>query len=472
MVRPTLTFLGAAGTVTGSRFLIRDDDASALVDCGMFQGESVWRRRNWDPFPANPRTISSVVLTHAHLDHTGYLPALVRAGFRGPVLCSPGTARLTAIVLRDAAHLQREDAEHARVHGYSKHRPPLPLFDDADAARAIDCLRPVPFDQPTDLPGVGRVTLHPAGHILGSAFAEVEVAGRRLLVSGDVGRPSHPLLNPPVAPTGADVVLVESTYGDRRHDPPEPDRLAAVIRRTADRGGTVLMPAFAVDRTPVVLNHLRQLTRQGQIPQLPVYVDSPMALAALEVYRQAIGSGAPEIRSGLDSDGDPLDPGDLRLAHTAEESTRLNEPDFPCIVISASGMATGGRVLHHLRHQLPQPRNTVVLTGFQVPGTRGRQLLDGARTVKIHGRYIPVRADVVAAPELSAHADADELLGWLHRSPHRPDVAYVVHGEKEAASTFADRLHRELEWTSVVPRYLETVRLDQSRAAALSTRLW
>jgi metallo-beta-lactamase family protein len=459
MTRPTLTFLGAATTVTGSRFLVRDGDASALVDCGMFQGERVWRRRNWEPFPADPAGIASVVLSHAHLDHSGYLPVLVRSGFTGRILCTPHTARLAAIVLRDAAHLQEEDAEHARRGGWSKHEPPLPLFDQADAEKAITYLTPVPFGEPVSVPGIGTARFHPAGHILGSAFVEMEVAGRRLLVSGDMGRPRHPLLCPPEPPTEADVVLVESTYGDRRHPLVDPDRIATVIRRTVRRGGVVLMPAFAVDRTPVVLHHLRQMTADGRIPPLPVFVDSPMALAALEVYRNAIQEGSAEIRAL--GDGDPLDPGDLRLAHSVEESVRLNDPDFPCIIVSASGMATGGRVLHHLAHQLPSSRNTVILPGYQVPGTRGRQLLDGARAVKIHGRYVPVRAEVVSAPEFSAHADADELLGWLGRSPRQPDIAYVVHGQKDAAWTFAGRVEHQLEWTAVVPRYLETVRLDR-----------
>jgi metallo-beta-lactamase family protein len=466
--RATLSFLGAAGTVTGSRFLIRTDEAEALVDCGLFQGEKVWRRRNWEEFPADPRALSAVVLTHAHLDHCGYVPALVRNGFGGPVICTPETAALVAIVLRDAAHLQEEDAEHARRGGYSKHDPPLPLFDQADAEKAIALLEPHDRDEPVDLPGLGTATLHHAGHILGSAFVSLTMGDRRILISGDMGRPVHPLLNPPDDPTEADVVLVESTYGNRHHASLEGHPLAETIRRTAARGGVVLVPAFAVDRTPVLLNHLARLTRTGQIPRLPVYVDSPMALAALDVYRRAIEQGSSEVRpevtahpglTSAEGGGSPLDPGDLHLAHSVAESMRLNDPDFPCIVISASGMATGGRVLHHLAHQLPDPRNTVVLSGFQVAGTRGRQLLDGAAAVKIHGRYVPVRADVVAAPEFSAHADADELVSWLGRSPRPPGPAFVVHGEPQASGALADRLTRELGWTAVVPRYQETVRL-------------
>ncbi len=460
MTRATLTFLGAARTVTGSRFLIRTEEAESLVDCGLFQGERVWRRRNWEPFQADPAKISSVALTHAHLDHCGYLPALVRNGFHGPVLCTPATAALTAIVLRDAAHLQEEDAAHARRAGFSKHDPPLPLFDQADAEKAIALLRPTPFGKTAELPGVGNLVLHHAGHILGSAFAEVRIGGRSLLVSGDMGRHSHPLLNPPEDPPGADTVLVESTYGDREHESLTMDRLASTIRRTAGRGGVVLMPAFAVDRTPVLLHHIKMMTDANLIPPLPVYVDSPMALAALEVYRQAIHSGSEEIRPELIHDDDALNLSDLHMAHSVEESMGLNDPHFPCIVISASGMATGGRVLHHLRHLLPQPRNTVVMAGFQVAGTRGQQLLDGAKTIKIHGKYVPVRADVVAAPYFSAHADADELVGWLARAPRPPDNALVVHGERGAADALAERLGGELGWTAVVPRYLETVLLS------------
>ncbi|MGW1344475.1 MBL fold metallo-hydrolase RNA specificity domain-containing protein [Kribbella sp. NPDC002412] len=453
----SLTFLGAAGTVTGSKFLLEHDRHRVLVDCGLFQGDARWRRRNWDPFPVDPATISAVVLTHAHLDHCGYLPGLVRQGFRGPVICTPGTAEVAAIVLRDAAHLQVEDAQHARLEGYSRHDPPLPLFDTDDAERAIHLFRPA--TDRVELPGGITVALHRAGHILGSAFAVLELDGRRLLVSGDLGRQDHPLLLPPATPPAVDTVLIEATYGDRRHQPLDHARLGRLIRTTAERGGVVLIPAFAIDRTAVLLHELTALARDGLMPRLPVYVNSPMALAALNVYRSAVSNKAPELRPEVVGGPDPFDPGDLRLVHSVEESIRISDPGRPSVVISASGMATGGRVLHHLARLLPGARNTVVLPGFQVPGTRGRALLDGARSVKIHGRYVPVRARIVGLSEFSAHADSGELVQWLSAAPQPPELVYVVHGEDHARAELAARIQDELDWTAVTPGHLERVRL-------------
>lgn len=460
-----LTFLGGTGTVTGSKFLVEHDGGRALIDCGLFQGLREHRRRNWRPLPVDPAGIDAVVVSHAHLDHVGHLPRLVKEGFSGPVLCTPQTAELAAIVLRDSAHLQEEDAAYARQAGFSRHDPPLPLYDAADAEKAIALLTPVPYGQPIPLPGAAgnagtaTVLLRPAGHILGSASVTLRAGGRSVVVSGDLGRAAHPLLLPPGPPDAADALLVESTYGDRRHTDPDPDRLADVIRQTVRRGGVVLIPAFAVDRTEILLRELRRLTRAGAIPRLPVYVDSPMALAALEVYRRAVRDGAPGVRPGLAADGDPFDPGDLRVARHPEESAALNRPGQPCIILSASGMATGGRVVHHLKHQLPDPRNTVVLVGYQVPGTRGRDLADGARQLKMHGRYVPVRAEVVDLPEFSVHADADETLDWLASAERPPTTCYVVHGEPEAAATLAGRIGDELGWSAVTPRDGERVRV-------------
>jgi len=457
--RPTLRFFGAAGTVTGSRFLVETGRARVLVDCGLFQGDREWRRRNWEDLPFDAATIDAVVLTHAHLDHSGALPLLTRGGFNGPVLCTPATAELAAIVLRDAAHLQEEEASYANEKGYSKHAPALPLFDAADAEKAIALLRPLEHDDLGRLPGGLTLRLRRGGHILGSAFAELDVEGVRLTVSGDLGRTTHPLLRPPERPQPADVVLVESTYGNRTHEGDGDDALADVVRRTAHRGGSCLLPAFAVDRTPVLLMALARLKRERVIPEIPIYVDSPMALHALEVYRAAIRRGDPDIRPEVGTRGHLFEPPGLRLMPDREDSEKLNRPSRPCIVISASGMATGGRVLHHLAAQLPNSRNSVVLTGFQVPGTRGRALADGAGQLKIHGRYVPVRAEVVSLRGYSAHADADGVVAWLGTMP-APRTAYVVHGEAEAARTLAGRLTRELAWPAVVPGYLEKVRLD------------
>lgn len=454
----SLTFLGATRTVTGSKFLVDTGEVRVMVDCGLFQGDRVWRRRNWEPLSVDPAKVDSVVLTHAHLDHTGYLPLLVRNGFRGPAYCTPETAELTAIVLRDSAHIAETDAAHANAGGWSKHSPALPLYDSGDAEKAIELLTTVEHDTPTTITGGIGLELRSAGHILGSAYAQLDVAGRGLLVSGDVGRPGHPLLLPPEPPRDAETVVVESTYGNRAHDPEDDSVLADAIARTIGRGGVVLMPAFAVDRTFVLLMVLARLETEGRIPSVPVYVDSPMALRALDVYEKAIREHDPQIRPGVTMASTEYRPTHLKLAPSVEESEKLNRPGKPCIIVSASGMATGGRVLHHLKHQLPNPRNSVILTGFQVPGTRGRSLVDGEKQIKIHGRYIPVRAEVHVTNAYSAHADADQMVEWLS-GIRPPETAYVVHGEADASQALADRLAEDLGWNAVVPRYLERVRL-------------
>lgn len=454
----SLRFLGATGTVTGSKFLVDAPSGKVLVDCGLYQGERELRRRNWAPLAVPAFELDAVVLTHAHLDHCGLLPRLVRHGYTGPVYCSPWTAQVAPIVLRDAAYLQEEDARHAARHGYSRHDPPLPLFDTHDAERAVALLRPLPYGQLRSLAADLEVRLHRAGHILGSAIVEVRAGDRSIGFSGDLGRPVHPLLSPPDPAPSVDALVVESTYGDRRHPPHHLDRLADPIRRALARGGVVLVPAFAVDRTPVLLMALRKLMRSGALPTVPVYVDSPMALAALEVYREAVQEDSPEIRPEVrQCAADPFDPGELRLVHSPEESRRLNRPDRPCVVISASGMATGGRVVHHLAHLAPHERNLILLPGFQVAGTRGRALRDGATALKIYGRYVPVRAEVIAIDEFSAHADADDVLDWLRTAPTPPDACYVVHGEAGPATALAGRIHRDLGWCATVPRHAEHV---------------
>jgi len=457
----TLQFLGGTGTVTGSKFLVRVDGTRILVDAGLFQGLRALRRRNWDPFPYPAVELSAVVLTHAHLDHCGYLPALGRQGLICPVLATESTLLLATLVLRDSAHLQEEDAAYAAKGGWSKHAPPRPLYDSADVERLLPLLRAVPFDEPTAITGTdATVTLHPAGHILGSATVELGLGGRAVVVSGDLGRANHPLLAPPAARPRADVVLVESTYGARAHaDDPE-DQLARVLDRTLARGGVAVIPAFAVDRTEVVLMTLRRLMTHGRVPRVPVYVDSPMALGGLAVYRDAIAAHHPDVRGDLAGIDGAFDPGDLREVHDARDSMAINDPGFPCIIVSASGMASGGRVVHHLKHLLPDPRNAVVLTGFQAAGTRGRNLSEGASALKMHGRYVPVRAEVATIDGFSVHADGDELIAWLASGPNRPDVVYVVHGEPEGSRAFAARVGAELGWTAVVPDDGELVRLD------------
>lgn len=457
-----LRFLGATGTVTGSRFLVEGGGARVLVDCGLYQGLKKLRLRNWEPFPVAPASIDAVALSHAHVDHSGYLPGLVRQGFAGPVFATPATAALCEIVLRDSARLHEEDAAFANRAGFSKHRPALPLFDRDDAEKALSLLRPVHFDTPTTLAGEISATFRHAGHILGSASVRLDIAGRRsVLFSGDLGRPVHPLLRPPQGAEAADAIVVESTYGDREHVDEDPDEvLADVVSRTAERGGVVLIPAFAVDRTEVLLIHLKRLAEAGRIPRLPVYLDSPMAQAALEVYRRAVAEGSSELRPEIRADDDPFDPGGLIETRSVASSRELVADDGPAIVLSASGMATGGRVLHHLERRLPDPRCTVALTGFQAVGTRGRRILEGERRVKLLGRYVPVRAEIADLTGFSVHADRSELLAWLAGAPEAPDCCYIVHGEARPAEALRGEVEARLGWNSVVPEFGEAVRVE------------
>jgi metallo-beta-lactamase family protein len=460
--RPALTFLGGAGAVTGSKFLVETRGTRILLDCGLFQGARELRRLNWEPFPLPAREIDAVVLTHAHLDHCGYLPALARQGFAGQIFATGYTAELAEIVLRDSARLQAEDAEHANSYGWSKHHPALPLYTEDDVDRAVSLITPVDPGRVTVIAPNAALTLHHAGHILGSAWAQLELTdGHRsctLASSGDLGRPAHLLLLPPDPFTGADVLLVESTYGNREHSDARARQIFAdTITRTLKRGGSVVIPAFAVDRTEVILRTLRELRQAGQIPPSPVLVDSPMALAALGVYQKAIAARSGELRPEIIADGtEALDPGLTQELRTVEESMTANRPVRPSLIVSASGMATGGRVLHHLRHLLPDHRNTVLIVGFAAAGTRARDLAEGARTIKIHGEYVPVRAEIVQADAFSAHADADEVLSWLAGAPE-PTATYVIHGEASAAATLRDRIDNELGWTAAVPTLGERV---------------
>lgn len=470
----SLTFLGAAGTVTGSKYLLTHAGRRVLVDAGMFQGEKEWRLKNWEPFPVDPATISDILLTHAHMDHSGYLPALVRQGFAGRIHCTAPTRQLTEIVLRDSAYLQEKDAQFAAERGYSKHRPPLALYGTRDVERTLPLFRELDYDEDLDLGGGLSARYTRAGHILGSASVRLAWAGAphepgstggAVLFSGDLGRADHPVLRPRERPAGAPYVVIESTYGDREHPDPgdQPhEAFAEAIRRTAARGGSILVPAFAVDRTEIVIQALGQMRDSGRIPDLPIYVDSPMAIAALKVYKEA------RHRAELRPDLDPehfLDLSSLREAATKEESMALNYPRMPSIVISSSGMATGGRVLHHLERMLPDDRNTVVLTGYQSVGTRGRALADGATQLKMHGGFVPVRAEIVRDDEFSVHADASELLDWLAALRPAPQSVVVAHGEYQAAHAFARRVQDELGLPASVPAHGAQVRLGPMQRA-------
>lgn len=460
---PLLRFLGGTGTVTGSRFLIDTPRARVLIDCGLFQGLKELRLRNWQAFPIPPAELDAVVVTHAHIDHSGYLPALVRQGFRGPVFATADTVALCRIMLPDSGRVQEDDAAYAARKRFSRHQPPRPLYTEADAEQALGHLRSVAFDAPLAIATGIRATFRPAGHILGSAHVTIEIDGdppRRVVFSGDLGRPHHPLLQPPAPPPDADVIVIESTYGDRRHDDAASlHAFEEALSRTAARGGVAIIPSFAVDRTEVILFHLRRLIRAGELPALPVYVDSPMALAALAVYRDAIAAGRADVDPVPGGD-DPFDPGQLHETRTLAQSKAIHGVRGPAVIISASGMASGGRVLHHLLHRLPNRDDTVILAGYQAEGTRGRALLNGARSIKLLGRYVPVHAEVVNVPAFSVHADRQELLDWLRRAPRPPQAVYVVHGEPTAAAALESAIVDQLGWTAVVPRYLEQVRLD------------
>lgn len=462
-MRASLQFLGGVGTVTGSRFLIEVNGSRVLIDCGMFQGLKPLRLRNWEPFPVPPDSIDLVVLTHSHLDHVGYLPALYEAGFRGPVLATPPTVDLAEILLLDSAHLQEEDAEYANRRGFSKHHPALPLYTKEDAEAVSKCLVGVPMHESIELvPGL-EARLKPAGHILGACTVELTFDGSdagRTLFSGDLGRPDPPLVEAPTpAAEPLDTLVVESTYGDRELPSREEAlaSLAEAICKTAARGGWVVIPAFAVDRTPSILYGIRELVQSGQIPDLPVFADSPMALRALAVYRKHASYFDEPVRSLLERGEKPFDPGHLVLAASREQSMAIADCQEPGIIVSASGMATGGRILHHLRRRLPDPRNTIVLTGFQAAGTRGRTLEEGAHLLKIHGRYIPVKAQIEKVDGFSAHADRSELLSWLASFSEPPRMTYVVHGEPESSDALQQEIEKKLGWPAVVPRLLERV---------------
>lgn len=456
----TLEFLGATGTVTGSKFLVETGAGRLLVDCGLYQGLKALRERNWERLPVDPASIDWVVLTHGHIDHTGYLPRLVKDGFRGHVYSTRATADLLKILLPDSGHLQEEEAAYHNKRGTTKHKPALPLYTAEEGLAAAEAVEGVDYRTPLVLaPGL-RVTFRLAGHILGSATVTVEVQDRRLIFSGDLGRYGAPILPDPMPIEEADDVVVESTYGDRRHDPePIPDQLERVIKDAVGRKGATIVPAFAIGRTQELMYHLAGLEKAGRIPRLPVYMDSPMAISATEIYCAHPEDFEGDMRGMVMSRNCPLQCGDFHLARTPEESRAINDVKGPVLIISASGMATGGRVLHHLKQRLPDPRTTVLLVGYQAVGTRGRRLQNGEKTLRIFGEDIPVRARVETIHGLSAHADADGLLRWLGTARRPPERVFVVHGDPEPAAALAKRIRRELGWEARVPEYREQAAL-------------
>jgi metallo-beta-lactamase family protein len=475
-----ITFLGAAQTVTGSKYLLDTGTAKVLVDAGLFQGLKALRERNWQPLPIAAKDLDAIVLTHAHLDHCGYLPRLVMQGFRGRVFCTAGTKDLCGIVLPDSGRIQEEDAEQANRHHYSKHAPALPLYTEADANNALALLQPVGYERPMPVADGIEVEFINAGHLLGSAYARIVAGGQTILFGGDLGRFNRPVLPDPTMVEHADYLLVESTYGDRVHDDDDDgEKLAQIIRETAGRGGRVIIPAFAVGRVEELLYWIRRLEAEKRIPVLPVFLDSPMAIAALARYTERVHELDPELhpeeRDEIAPHGPAAhEPADRRRAQArrerelcafctekfravsaTQESKDLTRSKMPAIIISSSGMATGGRVLHHLKAALPDARNTVVLVGFQAEGTRGRRLLNGEQTLRIHGMDVPVHARVEVVNSMSAHADSQEILRWLRGFKAPPKQTFLVHGEPTAMQALQQKITSELDWKTHMPQWQE-----------------
>jgi metallo-beta-lactamase family protein len=449
-----LRFLGAAGTVTGSRYLLESERPPILVDCGLFQGYKALRLRNWDKFPIAPATIGAVVLTHAHIDHSGYLPRLAKLGFLGRIHCTEATAELCRILLPDSGRLQEEEAEFANRKGFSKHKPALPLYTEDEARKVLEQLEPHPFDRKFSSGSGFEARFVPAGHILGAASIHVTWPRGSILFSGDLGRSADLVMNPPADPPRSRYVVVESTYGDRLHEESDPlDKIAAAVSRAALRGGVVVIPAFAVGRAQTLMYAIHLLKAAGRIPGIPVYLNSPMAANVTGVFHRHRG----EHRLSPEQCDAMCDV--ARVVNTVEESKALNERKGPMIIISASGMATGGRVLHHLKAFAPDERNLIMLVGFQAGGTRGAALAQGATEIKIHGQYVAVRAEVVNIDMLSAHADYREILAWLAKVSPRPLETFVTHGEPAAADSMRKRINESLGWECRAPDQNEAVEL-------------
>lgn len=450
-----IKFLGATGTVTGSKYLLTSGSAQILVDCGLFQGYKQLRLRNREPLPVSPSELAAVVLTHAHLDHSGYLPLLVKNGFSGKIYCSEATFDLCRILLPDSGHLLEEEANYANRHGFSKHSPALPLYSEADAVRSLKFFSPVKFGKRFKVCEGFTAELLPAGHILGAAIVSLRSGTTTITFSGDLGRPHDLIMVPPTSIEKTDYLVVESTYGNRRHDPADPGiLLAQTIRETSNRGGVTIIPSFAVGRAQELLYYIHLLKKTGKIPAvLPVYLNSPMATDATQIYRKHRDDHR------LTHEQCEAMCHAAKIVNSVEESIALNEKQVPMVIIAASGMATGGRVLHHLKAFAPDPRNTILFAGFQAGGTRGASMIAGADSIKIHGEYVPLRAQVKQIDNLSAHADGDEILSWLSHFSAPPKQTFITHGEPPAADELRRRIEETLHWQCRVPDYLESAEL-------------
>ena len=474
---PYIQFLGAAGTVTGSKHLINTSGdlsgkagTQVLVDCGLFQGQKEWRERNWKVLPLAAQDVECLILTHAHLDHCGWIPRLVKQGFRGPIYATPATIDLCGIILPDSGHLQEEDAAFHNQHKTSRHDPALPLYTEEEAQSCLQYFQPVDFGETKTIsPDLSFRFVH-AAHILGSSMAEITLTDNnarptRMLFTGDIGRvrdqhiaPGKVVYSGPQVGESADILVMESTYGNRRHptDDPRPE-LAELIRKTVERGGSVIVPAFAVERTQKFIFMLKELMESGQAPRVPVYCDSPMAIKAVEIFLKHTEEYSDATKQLVARYGSPLEWQGFNFAQTAQESKKINDSKSPCIIISSSGMVTGGRIQHHLAQRLPDPKNTVIFIGFQAPGTRGFTIKSGAPEVKIFGQMVPIRAQVAALEQFSDHADTPELLEWLHSFTAKPAATYLVHGEPSASSQLRDTMMKELGWNVQIAQWMQRV---------------
>ena len=450
-----LTFLGATGTVTGSRTLLESKGKRILIDCGLFQGLKQLRLKNWDAFPVEPSSIDAILLTHAHIDHSGYLPRLVKMGFSGRIYCTSGTHDLCQILLPDSAHLHEEEARYANQKGFSKHHPALPLYSQDDAQRALDLFQTVDFHELVDLGDGLQARFYSNAHILGSSCIHISDGDKSVLFSGDVGRSNDPLMRAPEIPPASDYLVIESTYGDRLHDPVNTlELLAQYIRETVQQGGILLIPVFAVGRAQEMLFYLHQLKQQGRIPHIPIYLNSPMAVDASEIFQLHCN----EHRLNPQQCAEMF--ADVHMVNSIEQSQSLNHMRQPMILLAASGMASGGRVVHHIKAFAGNPRNTILFVGFQAAGTRGAAMVNGASEVKIHGEYIPIKARIASMTSLSAHADYVEILQWLKQFKQAPKLTFVTHGEPVAADAMRLHIEEQLKWQTCVPDYLQKVNLS------------
>jgi metallo-beta-lactamase family protein len=466
-MRAKITFLGATGTVTGSKYLFEACGKKFLIDCGLFQGLKENRQRNWEPFPVNPAGIDAVILTHAHIDHCGYLPRLTREGFTGPVYCTHVTHEFCKLLLPDSAHLQEEDARWANKKGFSKHKPALPLYTTADVEKCLQQFSSRHYGESINLADGLRLKFRDAGHILGSAFANIKITQEdtvsKILFSGDIGGPNRPILNDPTQVYEVDYLIVESTYGNRLHGDKQSNReeaLARVINDSITRGGVLIIPAFAVGRTQELLYHIRELEMSGAIPSLPVYIDSPMAINANAITTNMQGGYDMTARMLMLDGIEILKTGRLHIAKSVEESKALHEVKGPAIIMSASGMLAGGRILHHLFQRLPKPQNTLLFVGYQAEGTRGRALQGGNTEVKIHGQMVPVKAHIETISGFSGHADYREILAWLMGFNRPPKQTFIVHGEPDASRAMGEKIQKQLNWPVTIPKHGQSFELN------------